>query len=492
MLPRHGWPDKQAPWQENAGRMSNDDSRIRFDAEASAAGGDGEAGHARASLFDPRYRALTIGLVTLIALDAFEALAVATAMPTVAEALDGLSLYALAFGGTLAASVVGMVAAARWADLRGPRKPLQHGIFWFAVGLLIAGLAPNMWVLLLGRVVQGLGMGLNSVAAYVAVGRVYPAAMRPRIFAAFAAAWVLPAVVGPTISGLIVEHFGWRWVFLAVPLLAGLATMMVLPALRGFGPPPNAGADAAPAGDRHRVAWATGAAASVLLLHYAGQQPRAAAVPMLVLAVAGVVACGWQLLPPGTLRAGRGLPTVIALRGIAAAAFFGTEVFLPLLLSREHGLSPAWAGAVLTVGALGWSTGSWWRGRMLAPRAEHVLRGGAAMIAFGIALAASGAWPAVPVAVPVLGWILAGLGMGVVFPSLSVLTLELSPVERQGYNSSALQLSDALFTSAVLALGGSLFAALHEQAPVAAYASGFAITVALALLAAALAGRVRP
>lgn len=438
-------------------------------------------------LFAPRYRTLTIGLVTLIALDAFEALAVATAMPTVAVALDGLSLYAMAFGGTLAASVVGMVAAARWADLRGPRAPLLHGIAWFGLGLLIAGFAPNMWVLLVGRVVQGLGTGLNSVAAYVVVGRVYPSVMRPRIFAAFSAAWVLPAVVGPSISGLVVEHFGWRWVFLAVPLLAAAVSMLVAPCLRGLGPPP----DPAPSGNRHRLAWAIGAAASVLLLHFAGQHRGVLTVPMLALAAVGVLVCGWQLLPTGTLRGGRGLPTVIALRGIAAAAFFGTEVFLPLMLTREHDLSPAWAGASLTIGALGWSAGAWWRGRMLDPSPHCVLRRALLMLAVGIALTAAGAWPLVPVAVPVLGWVLAGLGMGLVSPTLSVLTLELSPVAQQGYNASALQLSDALFTATVLALGGSLFAALHVQTPIAAYASGFAVTVALALLGALLSIRVK-
>lgn len=200
----------------------NDDSSTPPDRLVEAATeeiGPTAAEAAGAGLFAPRLRALTIGLVALIALYAFEALAITTAMPTATLALDGLSLYALAFAGTLATSVVGMVAAGRWADTRGPRAPLQQGIAWFCAGLLLAGLAPAMWVLLLGRVVQGFGGGLMSVAAYVAVGRMYPSALRPRIFAAFAAAWVLPALVGPTISGLIVENAGWRWVFLSVPLV---------------------------------------------------------------------------------------------------------------------------------------------------------------------------------------------------------------------------------------------------------------------------------
>jgi len=65
------------------------------------------------SILSARYRATTIGMVALVALHAFEALAVAAAMPTVAVALDGLRLYALAFGGTLATSVIGMTLAGR-------------------------------------------------------------------------------------------------------------------------------------------------------------------------------------------------------------------------------------------------------------------------------------------------------------------------------------------------------------------------------------------
>lgn len=438
-----------------------------------------------------RYRAPTLGAVALVALYAFEALAVSTAMPTVAQALDGLSLYAMAFAGTLAASVVGMVAAGRWADRSGPRAPLQHGIAWFAVGLVVAGLAPTMWVLLLGRIVQGFGGGLMSVTLYVVVGRVYPSRLHARIFAAFAAAWVLPAIVGPVISGVIVEQLGWRWVFLLVPLVAAAAALMVLPALRGIGPAASDG-HAAASGDDRRIFWAIGAAASALLLHYGGQQRGWTAAALLAVAGVALLACMLRLLPAGTLRAARGLPTVVALRGLAASAFFGAEVFLPLLLSRERGLSPTSAGVALTIGALGWSLGSWNRGRMAEPSPQRVLRVGMAMLAVGVAVTALAVLPAVPVALAMVGWVVAGLGMGTVFPSLSVLTLQLSPESRQGVNASALQLCDALFTASMLALGGSLFAALLARSPMAAYLSGFAITAALATLGAALATRVRP
>ena len=109
-------------------------------------------------------RALTVGSVALVSLGAFEAIAVATAMPTVAAALDGVAGYALAFGLPLATSVIGMVLAGVWSDARGPAASMRVGVAAFVLGLLVAGLAPSMTVLALGRAVQGLGSGLFSVA----------------------------------------------------------------------------------------------------------------------------------------------------------------------------------------------------------------------------------------------------------------------------------------------------------------------------------------
>ncbi|MBC7291296.1 MAG: MFS transporter, partial [Actinotalea sp.] len=157
------------------------------------------------------YRGATLGMVALITLAAFEALAVTTAMPTVAAALGGLSLYAMAFAAPVATGVVGMVAGGLWTDRVGPARPLLAGAALFAAGLLVAGTAGTMTVVVAGRVLQGLGAGMLIVAIYVVVARVYPDELRPRVFAAFAAAWVLPSVVGPTVAGLVAEHLGWRW-----------------------------------------------------------------------------------------------------------------------------------------------------------------------------------------------------------------------------------------------------------------------------------------
>ncbi|TWD80424.1 MFS transporter [Kribbella amoyensis] len=436
----------------------------------------------------PEYRALTVGMVALITLVAFESLAVTTAMPTVAQALDGLSLYALAFGGPLASGVVAMVVSGTWSDLKGPTRPLWYGTAWFLAGLLIAGLAPTMEVLVVGRVIQGFGAGLLTVALYVVVGHLYPAALRPRIFAAFATGWVVPSLVGPAIAGLIVEHTNWRIVFLAVPVMAIPAALIMRPGLA------RGDVRATTSGKlwNRQAWWALAAAVGVGLLHYGGQQRGVLQLALIVVGLAAVASFAPRLLPKGTFAIGAGLPAVIALRGLVAAAGFVAEVFLPLMLTRERGLSPAFAGLVLTVSALSWTAASWYRGRPNQPFEPHVfLQAGMVSLLLGIVIAAATLNEHVPVVIGILGWGLAGLGMGTVFPTVSVLVLEYSSPEQQGANSSALQLSDSLLTATVLAVGGSLFAALEPHSATTAYLTAFGLPAALALLGVVAARRTR-
>ncbi|MGW6226471.1 MFS transporter [Cellulosimicrobium cellulans] len=448
-------------------------------------------------------RTVLFGMVAFVFLGAFEALAVATAMPTVAVELDGLTLYTLAFAASLASSVVGMVASGRWSDRAGPTTPLWTGIGLFLAGLLVAGLAQDMLVLVAGRVLQGVGTGLYIVALYVLVARVFPTDRRPKVFAAFAAAWVIPSIVGPAIAGLVVEHVGWRWVFLAVPVLAVPALILMRPgmrAARGSGPedaaspvPDDAESPLDRTARQASLAWAVVAAVGIGALNYAGQLRGVGLVLLLVAALTAVALAVPRLLPPGTTRAARGLPSVIAIRGLVAAAFTGAEVLLPLLLSHERGLAPSLAGAVLTFGAVGWSTGSWLRGRATwgLQHAGYVRLGGT-LVALGIGGAALLAWTAVPPVVGMVAWTLAGLGMGMTHPTLSVLTLELSPVAEQGANSSALQVSDAVAAATALAVTGSLLWALHPTLGLASYVVCFGVTVLLAAGVALLAPRTRP
>lgn len=83
-----------------------------------------------------------------------------------------------------------------------------------------------------GRLLQGLGGGAINVCLYVIVGRLYPAPLHPRIFAAFSAAWVLPSIVGPLVAGIVTEHASWRWVFGGAAALTVPVWFALQPGLR--------------------------------------------------------------------------------------------------------------------------------------------------------------------------------------------------------------------------------------------------------------------
>lgn len=430
-------------------------------------------------VLSPQYRWTSIGMCLLIMLAAFEALAVTTIMPAVSDELDGAALYAFAFAGPLAVSVVGMVSAGAWADRGNPRSALVASVALFTVGLLLAGSAPTMPLFVVGRLVHGLGGGALTVVLYVIVARVYPPRLHPRIFAGFAAAWVIPSLIGPFIAGLLAETVGWRWVFLGVVVLTALAMLMVVPVMRSVLRSPESPAPFRPA----RLLWAVLLAAAVLALTLAAE--ATGPVQWVVPVVAAVLAAFAirPLVPVGTLLARRGLPSVILMRALVAGTFFASEVYVPLLMVSDYGLSAAVAGLALTAAGLTWSGASWVQGHF--PQITH--RTAARLGALGLtialaALIATAVWQLNP-AVAVVAWAFAGAGMGIVFPRLGVLTLEYSTPDDQGFNSSALAISDATGSAIALAATAIVFAALREAGGGWPFAGAFAVSGVLCALA---------
>jgi MFS family permease len=455
-----------------------------------------------AGVLHRHYLLVTFGACALVFLAAFESLAVTTIMPLVSRELDGAALYALAFAGPLATGVIGMVAAGNWSDRRGPVGPLYASVGMFVLGLLIAGTAGTMAVLVAGRLVQGLGGGALTVALYVVVARVYPPVLHPKIFAAFSAAWVIPSLVGPFAAGIVAQVASWHWVFLGVVGLVVPALLMIVPALRGLrgGPGgPKGGADAGTAPkpwSYGRLAWAALAALAVLGLNLSAGVPVAGGALAAAAVVIALIAVR-PLVPRGTLTARRGLPSVILARGLVSAAFFGAEVYLPYLLVERYAFSPTFAGLTLTFGAIAWAGASAVQGR-LGPKLDHRLsvRIGSAMVLAAVVLALVTTVLGWPAAVAITGWVFAGGGMGLMYPRLSVMTLALSTPETEGFNSSAMSISDSLGGALSLATTGIVFTAFTATTtaaggvPGASFAGVFALTAAIAVVAVGVAPRV--
>ncbi|GGZ51953.1 MFS transporter [Streptomyces inusitatus] len=417
--------------------------------------------HPRGGILGREYRALSIGIIAVVLLIAFEATAVGTAMPVAARELDGIGLYAFAFSSYFTTSLFAMVLSGQWADRDGPLRPLATGISAFAVGLLLSGTAGTMWLFILGRAVQGLGGGLVIVALYVVISRAYPEKLRPAILAAFAASWVIPSVVGPLASGTVTEQLGWRWVFMGIPALVVFPLALALPAIRRMTTGPADPTAPRPAFDARRIRLALGISLGVALIQYAAQDLSWLSLLPLALGTALMVPAVLGLLPRGTYRAARGLPSVVLLRGIAAGSFIAAESFIPLMLVTQRDLSPTMAGLSLAVGGGTWALGSFLQSRpRMEPHREKLTTIGMVLVAAAIAAAPSVLIHSVPVWVLGLAWGIGCFGMGMVIASTSVLLLKLSAPEEAGANSASLQISDGLSNVMLLAAGGAAFAAL--------------------------------
>jgi len=457
-----------------------------------------------AGLLDSRFRWTTIGAFTLIFLGAFESLAVTTVMSTITTDLDGEAFYSLAFSGTLAASVIGMVVAGGWADRSGPSRPLITAIATFIVGLLLSGTAVDMGVFIVGRFFQGLGSGAISVALFVMVARIYPPRLHPRIFGAFAAAWVLPSMIGPPLAGVVAEALSWHWVFLGVGVLVVVAAAAIVPALRQLHAMPRV--TSVTSGAATSILWAAVLAAGVLAISLGGgggsasegASPAAAddagtgALPWVIAfaALAVVVVALRPLVPRGTLLVRTGLPATVLLRGAVAAAFFGTEVYLPFLFHDVYGL-PTWlAGLILTVGAVSWAATSALQGR-LGERMPHTvaLRIGATAILAGISIQLVTAVLLLSPIVAAVGWLLAGGGMGLMFPRISTVVLAGSTERDQGFNSAAMTIADSTGAAASIAFAGLIFFAFGGGP--SGFVAVFCLTAVLGVLAIPVAFRAR-
>lgn len=447
------------------------------------------AGERVESLLSRPLRATTIGLVLMITVVAFEALAVATALPTAVRELHGVAYYSWPFSAFLASSVIAMVLAGETSDRHGPRRALLGGLAVFAAGLLLAGLARQMAVFVAGRAIGGFGAGAIAVGTYVLIGEVYDERARPRVFAVVSAAWVLPSLVGPLISGVITQVLTWRLVFAGLAPFPVIGLLLVLPALRRLP------AHERPAGGaaRRRAPYAVLAAVGLSAVQYAGQQPRWVVLPLALAGAVALVPSLRRLLPPGTLVLRRGLPAALAYRGVLGGAFFGADAFVPFTLSTVHGYSPAVAGLPLVVGALGWSAGSWFQSRPGAPERYVLIRTGCAFVGTAAAALVLVAWPGPPgwLAVPL--WILAGLGMGLGMASTSVLTLRLSAPAERGANAAALQICDVLASATLIGTAGVVLAAVvtHGGSPSVALTIVDLIMASVAALGVAMAGRLR-
>jgi MFS family permease len=442
-------------------------------------------------LWSPDRRALTLGLVLTITLVAAESLAVGTAAVIVARDLGGLDLYGLVFSAFLVGSLFGIVVVGGLIDRVGVVAPFVGGLGLFALGLLLAGLAPSMPFLIGARLIQGIGGGAVPPVAYVAIGRSLPEHLRPRMFAMLSTAWILPGVFGPGIAGIVAESLHWRLVFLGLLPLILVSGSLAVRALARIPEGPGT-----PAGSlARRIAEGLVVAIGVGLITIGLNDANLAVV--VGLAIPGIIVTGLafrRLTPPGTLRLARGYPAAVLLRGVLTFAFFSVDAYVALLLIGVRGWSAAAAGIALTAATVSWTAGSWVQARLSERvRPEQFVRVGFPVVAVGLAGLGAALLPGVPaeIAVPTFG--LAGFGMGLAYAQFALIVLRDVDAHAQGRVTSGLTLSDQVGTAVGTGVSAALIAAAVRggTGPGPGIAVAIAIGVTLALVGFVLSPRLR-
>ncbi len=452
------------------------------------------------SLWSPRRRALTLGLVLNVTIVASEALAVSTIMPIVARDLGGLDLYGWVFSGFFLGNLLGIVVAGMLIDRGGLTRPFLMGIGLFAIGLLIGGFAPSMAILVAARVVQGFGAGAIPAVAFVSIGRAMPENLRPKMFATLSTAWVLPGVIGPTAAAFVAETWHWRLVFIGLLPIIAVAAWLTLPSIRAVGPgepeplpDPAAGPGRTSSDARRRlpmaVVLAVGAGLAVSGLSNVSPFPLGLIVLGLLIGTPAFA----RLTPPGTIRAATGLPTAILLRGFMTFAFFCADVYVPLAVQEWRGAPAIVSGIVFTSATLTWTAGAWLQAHHVARIGPgRFLVAGFATLILGIVGFVTILSPDMPLVVGVVTWGVAGFGMGLSYSTLSLVVLREAPLVEQGAATAGLQLSDVLGTALGTGVGGALiaFGARAGEPAWVGLAATFGIAIVVAILGLGLTSRL--
>jgi len=443
------------------------------------------------------------GVAATVILVALDATIVTTTLPRVAQALDGMALYAWVGTGYLLTTAASILVFGRLGDLFGRKALMLVSIAIIAVGSMLCGLAQSMVQLIMFRILQGIGGGMMIATAFAAPADLFPDAReRVRRMAMVSVAFAVASGVGPVLGGVITEHFSWRAAFFVNPLVAVVAFWLLarhFPALR----PPGQTDQSTPA--NRRIDWlgallmvtAISAPLAALELAFAtGSHTHPGLAALLALigtaAIAGLIPYerrhAWPIFPLRILKTRQS--QLLNLISVAVGATMFTLIFYtPLLLQHALHYSPSQTGLLLTPLVVGIPVGSLINGRFFPRQAEpqRLLVLGAGILTLGCVLlltltAATAPWRIL------LAFFCSGIGLGFLMPNLTLFMQMLAERRDVGVASALVQTTRAVGSAVGTALVGMVIAYTSVLAGVRI---GLGMCVALSLTCAALGLRIK-
>ncbi|EWS99988.1 multidrug transporter [Intrasporangium oryzae NRRL B-24470] len=162
---------------------------------------------------DPQARRIFGALMLGMLVASISQTIVSPAMPRIVAELGGMEHYSWLATAAMLVSAISVPIVGKLSDIYGRRGFYLGGILVFMAGSIIAGLAPNFWVLVVARAVQGLGMGTLMPLSQTIIGDIIPPRQRGKYQGLMGGIFGLSSIAGPLVGGFVTDHFGWRWLF---------------------------------------------------------------------------------------------------------------------------------------------------------------------------------------------------------------------------------------------------------------------------------------
>jgi MFS family permease len=351
---------------------------------------------------------------------------VVTIMPLVVADVGGLPFFAWTATLYVAASLASSAAVPLMLSRAGPRTVYRLACLVFALGSLVCATATSMPMLLLGRLLQGIGGGMLPALGYSLVRVIFPPALHARAIVLVGSVWGIAALAGPAIGGLFAQYATWRWAF-GIDIVIGAAFVLlsgpVLPAERHAAARPFPGIRlgllvlAA-------LAVSAGGATSAPIPAALG---TVAALALILTTLRLDARSRPRMLPEGAfdLRTPLGAVSATMFLLIMTAA---PNTFIPYILRGADGVAPLVGGYVNATYALSWTFISLVTASAL--RARAMMRLGPILMLAGLALVAL-ALPRGILAAVFAGQVLLGAGIGVGWAHLGALLMQVAaPADR--------------------------------------------------------------
>jgi len=320
-------------------------------------------------------------------LHASNSMLTATTMPSAVEEIGGLNLISWTFALYLVGSISAGASISLLVAKLGLKATMIRTAVVFSIGCVVVATAPNMSVLLVGRVLQGLGGGALIALVYVSQDRFFPDHLVPRTVALLSSVWMAAAFSGPVIGGAFATVGEWRmafWAFAAQGLLLIPAVRFLL---KSGGPELQLEAEPIP------IVRLLLLSASILLVSISGAYYHPLATPLLI--VLGCMALVLFVMRDRHARMARMLPAEAADfshaigNGIVATlllciSIMSFLVYGPLILIELYGLTPLQAGFVVLLESLAWGSAAILFAGIRHESEPRLIRIGGALVLLGL------------------------------------------------------------------------------------------------------------